>query len=72
MSEDKVKRCAVCKCELPSGYKLPVCKYHRDVAKDNATKVGLGAVTVVGGVAVLVKTGNIEKAKSFVAEHLPR
>lgn len=46
-------KCAICKKELPSDYKVPMCDYHRAKAKE--TVAGTGAA-VVGGV-VFIKQG---------------
>ena len=65
--QPKTKHCLVCKCELPSSYKLPVCQHHRDVAKDGAVAVGVGGFVVVG-----IKTKSFSKAAGFLMERLQR
>ena len=58
-------RCIVCKKELPEGSKLPVCEYHKGVAAENAKKSGMGALAVVGTVAIAARdtVGPIVKDK---------
>lgn len=63
--QQKTKRCLVCKCELPSDYKLPICQHHRDVAKDGAKYAGGIAVGVGGAVFIGIKTKSLSKAADF-------
>lgn len=70
--QQKTKRCLVCKCELPSDYKLPVCQHHRDVAKDGAKYAGGVAVGAVGFVAIGIKTKSFSKAADFFMERIQR
>lgn len=70
--QPKTKHCLVCKCELPSSCKLPVCQHHRDVAKDGAKYAGGVAVGVGGFVIVGIKTKSFSKAADFLMERLQR
>ena len=64
--------CMVCKKELPEGSRLPVCEYHKGVAKENAKKAaaGVAVAAVTVGVAAKDKIGPIvvEKAAPAVAK----
>lgn len=72
MSKEKAKHCIVCKCELPSSYRIPLCRYHRDSGVDKAKWIGGGVAGAVAGAFVLVRTGSIEKAKDVLQEHLSK
>lgn len=70
--EQKTKHCLVCKCELPSNYKLPVCRHHRDAAKDNAKYAGGVALGVGGAVVIGIKTKSFSKATDFLMDKIQR
>lgn len=61
MTQQKTKHCLVCKCELPSGYKFPVCRHHRNVAKDGVKRGGGIAVGVTSAVVIGIKTKSFSK-----------
>lgn len=72
MIQQKTKHCLVCKCELPSGYKLPVCRYHRDVAKDGAKRAGGIAASVTAAVAIGIKTKSLSKVADVLKDRIQR
>lgn len=72
MSKEKAKHCIVCKCELPSSYRVPLCRYHRDSGFDKAKWIGCSAAGAFVGAFVLVRTGSIEKAKDVLQEYLSK
>lgn len=70
--QPKIKHCLVCKCELPSGSIIPVCRHHRDVAKDGMKYAG-GVVVGLGGFALIgAKTKSLSKAADFLIDKVKR
>lgn len=57
------KECLICKCELPSDYKIPLCRYHRDRCGDYAKVGGLSVLGAGASVFVLAKTHSLDRAK---------
>lgn len=72
MTQQKTKHCLVCKCELPSDYKLPVCRHHRDVAKDGAKRAGSIAISAAGAAVIGIKTKSFSKAADFLKNKIQR
>jgi len=48
-------KCIICKKPLPDGGKLPICEFHKGVAKDSAKKAVGGTVAVGAAIAVAAR-----------------